>query len=71
MTVAKMPQFNTPLYKALGEANLHAVGWPLIDGWAEFNDIIWDANVQVFLGRETPQQALDNAAAQIDKKRGL
>jgi multiple sugar transport system substrate-binding protein len=70
-TVAKMPQFNTPLYQALGEANLNAVGWPLIDGWAEFNDIIWDANVEVFLGRKTPQQALDDAAALIDQKRGL
>jgi multiple sugar transport system substrate-binding protein len=70
-TVAQLPQFNTPLYKALGEANVGSVGWPLIDGWAEFNDIIWDANVEVFLGRKTPQQALDDAAAMIDQKRGL
>jgi len=48
-----------------------AKGWPLIEGWEEFNSIIWDANVEAFLVRKTPQQALDDAARKIDEIRGI
>ena len=44
MSAAKLPQFQTPLYKALGEAALNAKGWPLMEGFAQVNDIIWNAN---------------------------
>jgi len=71
ITAAKLPAFQTPLYKALGEAALTAKGWPLIAGFDEFTKIIWDANEKVFQGKATPKQALDEAAAAIDKARGL
>jgi multiple sugar transport system substrate-binding protein len=71
MSAAKLPQFQTPLYKVLGEAAQTAKGWPLIKGWDEFNNIIWDANEKVFHGQATPKQALDEAAAAIDKSRGI
>lgn len=71
ISASKLPQFQTPLYKALGVAALHAKGWPLMDGWAEYSDIIWDANQKVFLGQMTPKAALDEAAAKIDKARGM
>ena len=68
---ATLPQFSTPLYKALGEAAVHAKGWPLIDGWAQDSDLVWDAVSKAFLGQMTPQAALDEAAAKIDKSRGM
>jgi multiple sugar transport system substrate-binding protein len=71
MSAAKLPAFQTPLYQALNEAALGAKGWPLIEGWAEFSDIIYDAEIDVHLGKKTPQQALDEAAAKIDKSRGM
>ena len=71
MSAAKLPQFQTPLYKTLGQAALTAKAWPLIEGWDEFNNIIWDASEKVFLGQMTPKQALDEAAAKIDKLRGM
>ncbi len=71
ISASKLPQFQTPLYKALGEAALHAKGWPLMAGWAQYSDIIWDAVQKVFLGKMTPKAALDEAAAKIDKARGL
>jgi multiple sugar transport system substrate-binding protein len=71
MSAAKLPQFQTPLYKALGEAALNAKGWPLMEGFAQISDIIWNANVKAFLGQMSPKQALDEAAAQIDKMRGM
>jgi ABC-type glycerol-3-phosphate transport system substrate-binding protein len=71
LSAAKLPQFQTPLYKALNEAAVHAKGWPLMDGFAEISDTIWDANEKAFLGMMTPQEALDEAAAKIDEMRGF
>lgn len=71
MSAAKLPQFQTPLYKALGEAAMRSKGWPLMEGFDEVTAIIWDANVEAFLGRKTPRQAMDDAAAKIDKMRGF
>jgi multiple sugar transport system substrate-binding protein len=71
MSAAKLPQFQTPLYKVLGEAAMRSKGWPLMAEFAEVTDIIWDANVEAFLGEKTPQEALDDAAAEIDRLRGM
>jgi len=71
ISASELPQFQTPLYKTLSKAAMTAKGWPLIEGWEEFNNIIWDANVEAFLGRKTPQQALDDAARKIDEIRGI
>jgi multiple sugar transport system substrate-binding protein len=71
MSAARLPQFQTPLYKVLGEAAMRSKGWPLITEMSEVTDIIWDANVEAFLGEKTPQQALDDAAAEIDNLRGM
>ena len=71
ISAGKLPQFQTPLYQALGEAALSSQGWPLIEEWAECSDIIYDAEIEVHLGRKTPKQALDDAAAEIDKLRGM
>jgi multiple sugar transport system substrate-binding protein len=71
ISAAKLPQFQSPLYQALGEAALNAKGWPLIEGWAEDAQIIWNANVKAFLGQMSPKAALDEAAAKIDKLRGM
>ncbi len=68
---AALPAFQTPLYKVMGEAALHAKGWPLIDSWDEYGQTIWDAVSKVYLGQATPKAALDEAAAKIDKARGL
>jgi len=70
VSASKLPQFQTPLYQALGEGALNAQGWPLIEEWAECSKIIWDAEIEVHLGKKTPKQALDDAAAEIDKLRG-
>jgi ABC-type glycerol-3-phosphate transport system substrate-binding protein len=40
-------------------------------GFDEITAIIWDANVEAFLGQKTPKQALDDAAKKIDKMRGM
>ncbi len=71
ISASKLPQFQTPLYKALGEAALNAKGWPLMTGWAEYSDIIWDAVQKVLMGKMDAKAALDEAAAKIDKARGL
>jgi multiple sugar transport system substrate-binding protein len=71
VSAAKLPQFQTPLYQALNEAAVNAKGWPLMDGFAEISDLIWDANEKAFLGIMTPQEALDEAADKIDKIRGM
>ncbi len=71
ISAAKQSFWQTPLYKTLGEAALTAKAWPLIEGWDEFNNIIWDACEKVFQGQATPKQALDEAAAKIDEARGL
>ena len=71
ISAAKQPFWQTPLYKTLGQAALTARPWPLIEGWDEFNNIIWDACEKVFQGQATPKQALDEAAAKINEARGL
>ena len=71
VSAAKLPQFQTPLYQALNEAAVNAKGWPLMDGFAEISDTIWDANEKALLGMMTPQEALDEAAAKIDDLRGM
>jgi len=71
MSAGKLPQFQTPLYKILGEAAVTAKGWPLIPEWAEVSDIIWDASVEAFLKKKNPKKALDDAAKKIDALRGM
>jgi multiple sugar transport system substrate-binding protein len=71
ISAAKAPFWQTPLYKTLGQAAMTAKPWPLIEGWDEYNNIIWDACEKVFQGMSTPQQALDEAAQKIDSSRGL
>jgi multiple sugar transport system substrate-binding protein len=71
ISAGKLPPFQTPLYKTLIEAALRSKGWPLMAGFDEITAIIWDANVEAFLGKKTPKKALDDAAAKIDKLRGM
>jgi len=71
MSAAKLPQFQTPLYKALGQAAMTAKGWPLVAEFNEVTSIVWDANVKAFLGEMTPKQALDEAAVKVDEIRGM
>ena len=71
ITAGKLPQFQSPLYQALGEAAQNAQGWPLMDGFAEYTDIIWDAVQKASLEQMSPQEALDEAAAKIDNLRGM
>jgi multiple sugar transport system substrate-binding protein len=71
ISASKLPQFQTPLYKALGEAAMRSKGWPLMEGFDEVTAIIWDANVEAFLGEKTPKKALDDAAKKIDSMRGF
>jgi hypothetical protein len=59
------------MYKAMAVANSRAKPYPLIDGWNQYQSIIWDATVEALSGNKSPQQALDDAAAQIDKIRGM
>lgn len=66
-SASELPAFNTPMYKVMSEAAVHAKGWPLIATWDQCQDVIWDAVSKVFLQQATPQAALDDAAAQIDK----
>ncbi len=70
VSAGKLPQFQSPLYQALGEAAVNAKGWPLMDGFAEYTDLIWDAVQKAHLGQMTPKEALDEAAARIDELRG-
>jgi multiple sugar transport system substrate-binding protein len=71
ISAGKLPQFQTPMYAALVEAAARSKGWPLIPEMSEVTSIIWDANVEAFLGKKTPKQALDDAAKKIDKLRGF
>jgi ABC-type glycerol-3-phosphate transport system substrate-binding protein len=71
VSAASLPQFQSPLYQALNEAALNAKPWPLMEGWAEYSDIIWDAVSEALLEQKTPQEALDDAAAEIDGLRGF
>ena len=69
ISAAKRPEFNTPMYEAMAEANLNAKGWPLVTGWAETSSIIIDANQKALLGEMSAKEALDWAAAEVDKVR--
>jgi multiple sugar transport system substrate-binding protein len=71
VSAASLPQFQSSLYQALNEAALGAKPWPLMEGWAEYSDIIWDAVSEALLEQKTPQEALDDAAAEIDGLRGF
>ena len=71
ISAASLPQFQSPLYQALNEAALSAESWPLIEGWGEFSDIIWDAVSEVLLEQKGAREALDEAASEIDALRGL
>lgn len=62
-----LPAFNTPMYKVMSEASANAKGWPLIATWDQCQDQIWDAVSKVYLKMATPKEALDAAAAAIDK----
>ena len=66
-----LPQFQSPLYHALGEAALNATGWPLMDGWAEYSAIIWDAAQKAFLKQMRPQKALDEGLPKSSLPNGL
>ena len=66
-SAAKLSFFNSPLYAALGDAAVHARGWPLLANWPHDQDLIWDAVEKVFLGQASPKDALDAAASQIDQ----
>lgn len=65
-SAAKLPQFQSKLYQALNDAAANAKPWPLIEGFAEMTDVIWDAVSLAYLGEKTPKQALDDAAAKIN-----
>lgn len=71
VSAASLPQFQSPLYQALNEAALSAKPWPLMEGWAEYSDIIWDAVSEALLEQKSAEEALDDAAAEIDGLRGL
>lgn len=70
-SAAKLPQFQSDLYQALNEAAAIAKPWPLMNGFAEITDMIWDAISLAFLGEKTAQEALDDVAADIDEMRGM
>lgn len=69
ISAAKRPEFQTPMYAAMGEANLNAKGWPLITGWAEASSIMIDATQKALLGQMSAKEALDWAAKEVDKAR--
>jgi multiple sugar transport system substrate-binding protein len=71
LSAAKDPFWNTPLYKALNKAALTARPWPLVDGFDTLNQEVWNACEKVFQGQASPQDALDEAAAAVDKARGM
>ncbi len=70
ISASKRPEFQTPMYQAMAEANLNAKGWPLVTGWAEASSIIMDATQKAYLGQMSPKEALDWAAKEVDKARG-
>ncbi|MBK5261978.1 MAG: sugar ABC transporter substrate-binding protein [Peptostreptococcaceae bacterium] len=67
ISAAKLPQFQSPLYQALNIAAGNAKPWPLVEGFAEMTDVIWDAVSMAFLGQKTPKAALDEAAGLVDQ----
>jgi multiple sugar transport system substrate-binding protein len=71
LSAAKDPFWDTPLYRALNKAALTARPWPLVDGFDTLNQETWNACEKVFQGQATPKDALDAAAAAVDKARGM
>jgi multiple sugar transport system substrate-binding protein len=71
LSAAKDPFWNTPLFQALNKAALTARPWPLVDGFDTLNHETWVACEKVFQGQATPKDALDAAAAAVDKARGM
>ena len=71
LDAAKDPHWNTPLYQALNKAALTARPWPLVDGFDTLNTEVWKACEKVFQGQASPKDALDEAAAAVDKVRGM
>jgi len=66
ISASKRPEFQTPMYQAMAEANLNAKGWPLVTGWAEASSIMIDANQKALLGQMSAKEALDWAAKEVD-----
>ena len=71
LSAAKDPFWNTPLFQALNAAALTARPWPLVDGFDTLNNETWKACEKVFQGQASPKEALDAAAAAVDKARGI
>ena len=71
LSEAKDPFWNTPLFQALNAAALTAKPWPLVDGFDTLNNEVWKACEKVFQGQASPKDALDAAAAAVDKARGM
>jgi multiple sugar transport system substrate-binding protein len=71
LSAAKDPFWNTPLYQALNAEALTAKPWPLVDGFDTLNNEVWKASEKVFQGQASPKDALDAAAAAVDKARGM
>jgi multiple sugar transport system substrate-binding protein len=71
LSAAKDPFWQTPLFQALNAAALTARPWPLVDSFNTLNDETWKACEKVFQGQASPKDALDAAAAAVDKARGM
>jgi multiple sugar transport system substrate-binding protein len=71
LSAAKDPFWQTPLYQALNAAALTARPWPLVDNFDTLNNETWKACEKVFQGQASPKEALDAAAAAVDKARGM
>ncbi|HET6451469.1 MAG TPA: hypothetical protein VFI08_09160, partial [Spirochaetia bacterium] len=71
LSAAKDQFWNTPLFQALNAAALTARPWPLVDNFDTLNNETWKACEKVFQGQASPKDALDAAAAAVDKARGM
>ena len=71
LSAAKDPFWQSPLFQALNAAALTARPWPLVDGFDTLNNEAWKACEKVFQGQASPKDALDAAAAAVDKARGM
>jgi multiple sugar transport system substrate-binding protein len=71
LSAAKDPFWQSPLFQALNAAALTARPWPLVDGFDTLSAETWKACEKVFQGQASPKDALDAAAAAVDKVRGM
>jgi len=71
LSAAKDPFWNSPLFQALNAAALTARPWPLVDNFDTLSNETWKACEKVFQGQASPKDALDAAAAAVDKARGM